>query len=272
LTAHPLFYLGTHKPHWLWGPEPGFPLFVSHRTLSKYKALHRATGRWALDSGGFSELSAYGTWLTGPDEYVRAVARYAHEIGNMDWAAPQDWMCEPAIIHGGMVNGKHFPGTGLSVPEHQERTVANFLELTGLWPAVSDLPCPFIPVLQGWTEADYLRCEDMYRASGTDLTAFPVAGVGSVCRRQGTGEIGDIIGALTPRLSIHAFGVKTLGLRSYGHLLTSADSMAWSYDARRNAPMAGHVHQHCNNCLPYATQWRSRLLSSLNYQTLKGGE
>jgi hypothetical protein len=32
------------------------------------------------------------------DEYAGLVARYAEEIGGMDWAAPQDWMCEPWII------------------------------------------------------------------------------------------------------------------------------------------------------------------------------
>ena len=51
------------------------------------------------------------------------------------WAAPQDWMCEPAII----------AKTGLAVVEHQRRTVTNFLELQALAP---DLP--FIPVLHGW--------------------------------------------------------------------------------------------------------------------------
>lgn len=41
-----------------------------------------------------------------------------------------DWMCEPQIIHGG--NG--FPSAGLSVDEHQQRTVANFLECASCGP------------------------------------------------------------------------------------------------------------------------------------------
>src|SRR5207244_1080282 len=28
--------------------------------------------------------------------YVEAVGRYAEEVGNLAWAAPQDWMCELA--------------------------------------------------------------------------------------------------------------------------------------------------------------------------------
>lgn len=38
--------------------------------------------------------------------------------------------------------------TGLTVREHQERTIANFLELRRIAPGL-----PFIPVLQGWALA-----------------------------------------------------------------------------------------------------------------------
>jgi hypothetical protein len=41
--------------------------------------------------------------------------------------------------------------TGLTVAEHQRRTVANYLQLRALAPEVA-----FIPVLQGWTTGDYL--------------------------------------------------------------------------------------------------------------------
>lgn len=60
---------------------------------------------------------------------------------------------------------------------------------------------------------------------------------------------------------LHGFGVKTLGLARYGHLLTSADSLAWSYDARREQhPLPGCTrHKNCANCLRYARQWRNRL-------------
>jgi hypothetical protein len=257
------FYLGTHKPHWLWSPEVNFPLFVSHRTLRIYKTLYPARNRWALDSGGFTELSKFGAWRTTPLEYVTAVARYQREIGNLDWAAPQDWMCEPAMIHGGMVGKVRAPGTGLSVLAHQRLTVANFVELTNLWPQHSDAPCPFIPVLQGWELGDYSRCVALYRGAGVKLRNYPVVGIGSVCRRQATEEIGEIFDALGSRFPVHGFGVKTLGLRRYGDDLTSADSLAWSYDARRSEPMSGHTHKSCANCLPYAKRWRTNLLSTV---------
>ncbi len=240
------FYVGAHQPHWLW--RAGFPLFVSHRQLARRRGLRPASCRWALDSGGFTELSLHGRWVTGAEGYAAAVARYAETIGGLDFAAPQDWMCEPHIL----------ARTGLSVREHQDRTVASYLELRRLAP---DLP--FIPVLQGWHLADYLRCVRLYAAAGVDLAAVPLTGLGSVCRRQSTAEIAVIVAALA-RLGIrlHGFGVKTSGLGRYGHLLVSADSMAWSYAARRLPALPGCTgHKNCANCLAYATGWRSRILA-----------
>jgi hypothetical protein len=248
------FYLGTHMPAWLWSPAAGFPLFVSHRRLAAIRTLHRATRGWALDSGGFTELSAYGEWRTSPEQYAEAVARYDAQIGQLEWAAPQDWMCERWILE----------KTGLSVDEHQARTVENYLTLTSLWPQFSDEDDPFMPVLQGWTLADYQRCADRYAAAGIRLDEYPVVGIGSVCRRQSTGEIGAIVSAFTPWLALHGFGVKTGGLGAYGHLLTSADSMAWSFDGRRSAPLPGHTHKNCANCLDFARIWRARLLAGLD--------
>lgn len=262
------FYLGCHQPGWLWDPAADFPLFVSHGRLAAYRTLKRSTRGWALDSRGFTELSAYGTWTITPADYVRAVARYDREIGLLEWASPQDWMCEPQIIHGGGPGG--FPGTHLSVAEHQRRTVANFLELAGLWPGESDQECPFMPVLQGWEPDDYHRCAALYEAAGVRLEDFPVVGLGSVCRRQGTAAIARLITELTPRLALHGFGVKTRGLLAVGWRLESADSMAWSYDGRRSAPMPGHTHQNCANCLPFAAAWRERLLGLLEDARRRG--
>jgi hypothetical protein len=80
------FYLGTHQPAWL-ARDLGVPLLVSHRRLAGRRRLPRATGPWALDSGGFTELSLYGRWSTDAHAYVAAVRRYSEEIGNLDWAA-----------------------------------------------------------------------------------------------------------------------------------------------------------------------------------------
>ncbi|MFF0452106.1 hypothetical protein [Nocardia africana] len=246
------FYLGSHHPGWLARTDK--PLFVSDVRLSPYRSLPRAIGRWALDSGGFSMLSVHGTWEAGPTpaQYAARVRRYAEEIGGLDWAAPQDWMCEPFIV----------AKTGLTVAEHQRRTVGNYLELCSLAPDV-----PFAPVLQGFDLADYERCAQLYERAGVDLKAARIVGVGSVCRRQGTTDAAAIMRALTehlPGIQLHGFGVKTTGLADYGALLASADSMAWSFSARHQPPLPGcTTHKNCANCLRYALQWRTKVLAGI---------
>jgi hypothetical protein len=240
------FYLGTHMPHWL--ALVDLPLFVSHRRLVERRTLPRALGPWALDSGGFTEISMYGEWRTTPRAYIAATRRYQDEIGRLTWAAPQDWMCEPVML----------AKTRLSVAEHQQRTTTSFLTLRH---AAPDLP--FIPVVQGWTLPDYLRHVDAYSRAGVDLTAEQTVGVGSVCRRQGTGQISTIVVALAARgIRVHGFGVKTKGLAAYWPYLASADSMAWSSRGRR-VPGCTSGHKTEANCLAFAGSWRDRVLSAI---------
>src|SRR5207237_560081 len=131
-------YLGSHEPAWL--PRLTTPLFISRRRIARRKALPRALGRWALDSGGFTELNMHGRWETSAKQYAAEVRRWSTEIGGLDWAAAQDWMCEPFVLK----------KTGSTVLEHQRRTVDNYSELMSLAP---DLP--WCPVLQGWVPGDY---------------------------------------------------------------------------------------------------------------------
>jgi hypothetical protein len=251
-TGHPVFYLGTHHPGWL--RTAAMPLFISDRRLRGYKTLPRATSAWALDSGGFTELSRYGSWDHGPApaEYAARIRRYRDEIGHLAWAAPQDWMCEPAIT----------ARTGLTIAAHQRRTIANLLRLRDLDPHL-----PVIPVLQGWTVSDYLRCADAYEHAGIDLAAEPLVGLGSVCRRQATTHIELIITALHAQgiTALHGFGVKIAGLARCGPLLASADSLAWSYAARRQPPLPGCEprHRNCANCPRYAAAWYARVRAQL---------
>lgn len=171
------------------------------------------------------------------------------------WAAPQDWMCEPVMVE----------RTGLSVREHQERTVASVVELRRLAP---DLP--IIPVLQGWKSADYQRCIRLYDQAGINLRAEPVVGLGSVCRRQSTDEIGTIVQTLAGRgLRLHGFGVKTEGVKRYGKYLTSADSLAWSFRGRYVRPCAHprpgrRLPRSESNCCRFALSWRDALIDLID--------
>jgi hypothetical protein len=254
------FYLGTHHPHWLGLTD--VPIFLSYRRLAGLRRLPRARGRWALDSGGFSELSLHGKWTVSAARYAEDVRRLVAEIGPSDFVAVQDWMCEPAIV----------AKTGLSVEEHQRRTIESYLELRELAPEV-----PWAPVLQGQVTHHYMDHVLAYERSGVDPRALPVVGIGSICRRQ------DTTAAQTTLLrlvldgftNLHGFGFKTKGLERVVHvvalggrsLLASADSMAWSMNARRNTrPMdrlTNCAHRSCANCLDYALSWRTLLLVKL---------
>lgn len=231
-------------PNWLW--EYNLPLFISNRRLIRQKSYKPANTTWALDSGGFSELSLYGEWLTSKETYLESIKRYHETIGNLDWAAPQDWMCEPFIIK----------KTKSTIPKHQERTIDSFIFLS------SDSPVPIIPIIQGFTMKDYLNHVAMYKKRGIDLTTYPTVGIGSVCRRQGTNEVSSILKTLS-FLNLHGFGVKKQGLLNAAKCLTSADSMAWSFNARYDQPMDGCTHKNCSNCVKYATRWYNEIQSLL---------
>ncbi len=243
------FYLGAHRAQWL--AEAGVPLFVSRRTLEDRKTLPRATARWALDSGGFTELSMHGSWTVEAKAYAAIVRRLRDEIGMMDWAAPQDWMCEADMLK----------RTGLSIPEHIRRTVRNYLELRQIAP---DLP--IIPVLQGWTMGDYLDCAELYAKHGVDLHKLPVVGVGTVCRRQATmGAAIKLRWLADDKIQLHGFGLKKEGLEMAADSLVSADSMAWSLGARYEGKesVCPEGKKSCANCLHYALDWRKALLAKL---------
>lgn len=241
-----MFYLGTHEASWL--GRLTVPLCVSRTRLQHRRTLPRAAVPWMLDSGSFTELARHGEQTMTAAQYATFASRCRDEIGRLDWAAPQDWMCEPFML----------ARTGLTVAAHQQLTVTNYLELRSI---AADLP--FRPVLQGWTRDDYLRCADLYDRHGIDLATEKRVGLGSVCRRQDTAEADRIVRALAP-LRLHGFGVKITGLQRFGHRLASADSLAWSYNARRNPPMRGCTHKSCANCPRRAVWWRDRLLTSLS--------
>jgi hypothetical protein len=237
------FYLGTHQPSWL-ARDLGVPLLVSHRRLAGRRSLPRASGPWALDSGGFTELSLHGRWRTDAAAYVKAVRRYATEIGNLDWAAPRDRMTEDHVL----------ARTGLSLRTHQHLTVVDYLRLRDL-----DADLPFIPVLQGQSITDYHRCADMYEERGIDLAALPLVGVGSVCRRQHTLEVERIVRSLSARgYRLHAFGVKVTGLARYGDAICSSDSAAWSLQGRHIRGCSAS-HRSESNCLRFAMSWYTNL-------------
>jgi hypothetical protein len=243
------FYMGAHHCEWL--ARASVPLFVSRRELGRRKTLPRAVTPWALDSGGFTELSLHGRWTLSAADYVAQARRFRDEVGMLQWAAPQDMMCEPEML----------ARTGLTVEQHQALTIENYLELRALAPEM-----PFVPVLQGWCFGDYMDHAEAYERAGVDLAALQLVGVGTVCRRQHTARVSQVLCVLhSMGLKLHAFGLKKDGLRSSVNYLASSDSMAWSANARRNPGdrIAGHTHKSCSNCIEWAMGWRQDALESI---------
>jgi hypothetical protein len=261
------FFLGTHLPRWVMREQfASVPLFISAVRLRKMKPGPRATGAWALDSGGFNAIRKYGRYSTTPKEFAAEVRRWRDEIGGMEWCAIQDWMCEPFMLE----------KTGLSVEEHQRRTVRSWFDLNEAAPEL-----PWVPVLQGFASDDYQRCVDLYESAGVNLAALRLVGLGSVCRRQGTKEAAYIVKRLYARglHNLHGFGFKTLGLTSRLKIacyLKSSDSMAWSFRANKafhfdgKRLCNGNHEGACNNCMDWALLWRSRLLPRIERRTKAG--
>ena len=249
------FYLGTHQPSWV--THAGVPLFISYRRLAQRKTLPRASRAiWALDSGAYTELLLFGQWSTSAADYVAAVRRYDDEIGELNWAAPQDMTCEVEVLW----------RTGLGVRDHQRRTVENFVELQMLWadPLSS-------PVIQGMTVSDHRRCVDMYAAAGVSRPGPRWSG-SARCpaprhRRRRGDHVGDAARAI-PACQMHVFGTKSTGLARYGHKVVSADTSAGAYQARV-AAAGGHQHRSCAN-RGYALQWRGRVLAATPAWQLPG--
>lgn len=194
---------------------------------------------WILDSGAFTELFMYRQFTYTADRYVVDVLWLLAHMDYCQWVAPMDWMCEPSMI----------ARTGLSVPEHQARTVANFVELRDV------LGKRVVPVLQGYAPREYDRCVSLYQDAGVDLAAEPVVGLGSVCRRSNTSEIRRLIRYLSDHdLRFHGFGLKGTTFRALRGQLASADSMAWSYAARRAGRDANSTEE--------ALAWRTKQLAA----------
>lgn len=210
------FYLGVHRPCWL--PLIDAPLFVSIRQLRKRRRTPRAKNRVAFDSGGFTELQTHGCWMVDDRQLAADVTRAADQVGEPDFAAPRDWMCEPFMLE----------KTGKTIRDHQMLTIESYTNLVAIAPSIR-----WLPVLQGWHADDYERHVEMYADAGVNLRELARVGVGSVCRRQATKDGAAIMNRVADLgIRAHAFGIKTEGLSLFGHRIASADSMTWSSIAR----------------------------------------
>src|SRR5262249_50690028 len=150
----------------------------SFTRLCGYKKLPRAKSPWGLDSGAFSELLKHGRWTVTAPLYAAGVRRMNEEIGKLQWASIQDWICSPAVLQ----------RTGLSLRAHQIKTVDSLYMLRKLAPEIA-----WLPILQGWNFDSYLAHLRMYRARGFALEKERLVGVGSLASRQHSEALPQIL-------------------------------------------------------------------------------
>jgi len=211
------FYIGLHH---ICDAQHFERCMLSVNALSRRKSDFEV-GEWIMDSGAFTEVSRHGTHRRTVEEYAAQIRRWS-QCGDLLAAVSQDWMCEPFIID----------RTGLSVEGHQTRTISRYDRLME-----ADTGDTYImPVLQGYEPHEYVRHVHRY---GQRFVEGAWVGVGSVCKRNSSVKAVEAvlseIHSVRPDLRLHGFGLKKTALRSHlvRERLHSADSMAWSYRARK---------------------------------------
>jgi hypothetical protein len=131
-------------------------------------------------------------WWSDPDEYGSRWVRFQMDTGRPpDFVGIQDMPCEARCL----------AKTGMTVREHQEWTLRNYLHLEENFPMVC-----WLPTVQGWRPWQYLEHYQMYLDAGVELTGRRV-GIGSICRRGSQYEVAAIVHALSGLgMRLHAFG------------------------------------------------------------------
>lgn len=252
-----IFYPGIHQPADCKHMERSF---VSVNRLKTRKS-DFVVADWIMDSGAFTELNKNGYFEMTPAEYADLIVRWSR-CGNLIAACTQDYMCEPFMFAGQDKTPEQieewkeelvFEGANplwfelypwefengpekVGVPDHQWNTV---LRYKWILEELRARRCDtyLMPVLQGYTPAEYVDCIKLYEKEGL-LPHGAYVGVGSVCKRNVNPEtVVEVLSAIKrhrPDLRLHGFGIKITALKDpkVRALLESADSMAWSVDAR----------------------------------------
>jgi hypothetical protein len=210
------FYVGIHQPS---DAKRLGPVFVSVNRLLTRKS--KFTDQpWIMDSGAFTAIVKHGGYPEPVEVYAAHIRRWASP--NLIAAVAQDYMCEPHML----------ARTGLTIVDHQRLTIERYDALT----ANSLCGVYLMPVLQGYDPGDYVDHLGQY---GSRLAKGAYVGVGSICKRNGDPRaVLAVLAAIhdaRPDLRLHGFGLKitSLAVEAIRAHLESADSMAWSYAARR---------------------------------------
>ncbi len=245
------FFTGLHQPS---DAQHFDAAFVSVNRLRDRKGPF-AVGDWIMDSGAFTEIRTYGRYRHSVSDYAVEIRRWAGN-GHLLAASAQDWMCEAHIIKRTAIAEGLLPAPAgcdplghitdaqlrlvpaLSHHDHAARILLHQTRTIDRYDALlaEDTGVYIMPVLQGYQPADYVAHLALY---GSRLAPGAWVGVGSICKRNGDPRaIQSVLQAIRkarPDLRLHGFGLKTTALANpwIRSMLDTADSMAWSFSARR---------------------------------------
>lgn len=207
------FYLGIFNPS-----KADFinRACISVNVLQRRRSM--TINNWILDCGGYTTILKHGRYPDSPEAYAAQINHWS-QYGNLVAAVSQDWLCLPS----------HLARTGLSVADHQRLSIERYDTLCKLVETTI-----ILPTLQGLNPTDYIVHLHQY---GDRLRLKQWVGVGSLKNREISTVEAILIGIKRerPDLQLHGFGcgLEYLSSGTIFQLLKSADSMAWSYHARR---------------------------------------
>lgn len=238
-----MFLLGVHHPSAA-GKVGG--AFVSVHVLRNRRSGFPAR-RWVMDSGAFRTIELHGGYPEPVEAYAAQIKRFS-KVGTLLAAVSQDYMCEPFML----------AKTGLTIADHQRLTIDRYDTLL----ACDTGGVRIMPVLQGYAPWDYV---EHLRQYGARLKHRMWVGVGSICKRNATpSAVENVLRAIKrerPDLRLHGFGIKITALASslVRDCLFSADSMAWSFLARK----AGRNPNNPAEAIAYAERVRTMPVQKL---------
>lgn len=232
---------------------------------------------WALDSAGFTAMLQWARKGTQPGIagiYPWTLSQYITlaSMTSPSWWSQVDFCVENEIA-GNQSDVDYRVNATATLLEATLRFMyewQNELAKSCSSTVVANLLKPPVPILQGYSVGDYLRCLDMMSAVWDRWTPWLAApkliGLGSVCRRHlhhpqhGLFPIlMGLEGNLPTGSRLHLFGVKGTCLEEIKHLpwIASTDSMSWDFSSRVKARQA-----RCSNTIQHRSTEMSRWMTA----------
>lgn len=236
------FFLGVTQTAWLWNRGARGPLLVPFSRLRHKTGLLPSMIPFAVDAGSRASLLKTGRQALSTRDYAEGVVRVSQETGKMVWATTQYWPCSKDVLD----------QTKMSVQQHQELGVKNYLALASSAPRIN-----WVPVLAGTDLLEVKRHVQLFKDAGINLKA-QLFGIES--------RDPDILKELRDDgFLLHLLNARMTDLKTAIPFLRSADSMAWNRGVYRGNELQGQ---------PEAEAYRKKVLAEVEelekYESFNG--